>query len=208
MKIGYPRGVICLSFVPSEYLFLCSRKKIGFNKKISRKLPIVFVYYQPISCTTPVEHGWAGGTFLSGKNTRCAWAGGTFFPVVPLCQFFGCGGKWFLVLLLYLEYNTWWHVGIGILRGRMTDRWLHVYTLIFILSLKIYFFLSSRQMEKLIRGGLGNYVPPGKTPLAHMQRVFPQHTCCVWAGGVFFRCLRKVPPAHQCSASVVQELGW
>jgi hypothetical protein len=26
-----------------------------------------------------------------------------FFPVVPLCQFFGCGGKWFLVLLPYLN---------------------------------------------------------------------------------------------------------
>jgi hypothetical protein len=25
--------------------------------------------------------------------TCCAWAGGTFFPVVPLCQFFSCGGK-------------------------------------------------------------------------------------------------------------------
>jgi hypothetical protein len=26
-------------------------------------------------------------------NTHCVWAGGTFFPVVPLCQFFGYGGK-------------------------------------------------------------------------------------------------------------------
>ncbi len=29
-----------------------------------------------------------------------------FFPVVLLCQFFGSGKKWFLVLLPYLEYNT------------------------------------------------------------------------------------------------------
>jgi hypothetical protein len=35
-----------------------------------------------------------------------AWAGGTFFLVLPLCQFFGCGGNVFLVLLPYIEYNT------------------------------------------------------------------------------------------------------
>jgi hypothetical protein len=28
-----------------------------------------------------------------------------FLQVVPFCQIFGCGRKWFLVLLLYLEYN-------------------------------------------------------------------------------------------------------
>jgi hypothetical protein len=44
------------------------RRKIGFNKKTSRKLLIVYMYYQPISCTTPAEHGWAGETFLSGKK--------------------------------------------------------------------------------------------------------------------------------------------
>ncbi len=68
------------------------------------------------------------------QNTFFAWAGGTFFPVVLLCQFlvlagnrfwyfillctlsiiqlwccvsfFGSGGKKFLVLRTYLEYNT------------------------------------------------------------------------------------------------------
>jgi hypothetical protein len=30
----------------------------------------------------------------------------------------------------------------------------------------------------------------------------------MWARGTFFRCLRKVHPAHSCSACVVQELGW
>ncbi len=41
------------------------------------------------------------------KYTRCAWAGGTFFPAnLLLCQFFGSGGQYFLVLLTYLVYNT------------------------------------------------------------------------------------------------------
>ncbi len=34
---------------------------------------------------------------------------------------------------------------------------------------------------------------------------------CAWAGGTFFRCLRKVSPAHQRSAGLwylVQEFGW
>jgi hypothetical protein len=31
---------------------------------------------------------------------------------------------------------------------------------------------------------------------------------CVWAGGTFFRCLRKVPPAHSRSTCLLQELGW
>ncbi len=33
------------------------------------------------------------------------------------------------------------------------------------------------------------------------------YNCCAWAGGNFFHCLRKVPPAHSCSACVVQEIG-
>jgi hypothetical protein len=37
-------------------------------------------------------------------SLRVGWR--NFFPVVLLCQFFGCGEKWFLVLLPYLEYNT------------------------------------------------------------------------------------------------------
>ncbi len=61
-------------------------------------------------------------------SLRVGWR--NFFPVVPLCQYFGCGGKWFLVLHSYLEYNTKWHIGIGIWRGQMTDRWLHMDTLI------------------------------------------------------------------------------
>jgi hypothetical protein len=35
-----------------------------------------------------------------------------------------------------------------------------------------------------------------------------RYTRCVWAGGFFFRCLRKVPPSHLHSACVLQELGW
>ncbi len=38
--------------------------------------------------------------------------------------------------------------------------------------------------------------------------VYKRNTHCLWAGGTFFYCLRKVPPAHSCSACVLQELGW
>jgi hypothetical protein len=31
--------------------------------------------------------------------THCVWAGRTFFPVMLLCQFFGCGREKILVLL-------------------------------------------------------------------------------------------------------------
>jgi hypothetical protein len=40
LKSGCPRGVFCPSSIPSEYLFLCTRRKFGFNKKISRDLLI------------------------------------------------------------------------------------------------------------------------------------------------------------------------
>ncbi len=41
------------------------------------------------------------------KYTCCTWAGGTFFPVVVLCQFMVLAGNrfWFYILM-YLEYNT------------------------------------------------------------------------------------------------------
>jgi hypothetical protein len=64
LKLGCPHGVICLSSIASKYLFLCARRKFGLNKKIRRILLIVYVYYQPNSCTTHTEHEWAGGIFL------------------------------------------------------------------------------------------------------------------------------------------------
>jgi hypothetical protein len=42
-------------FCPLQNLFLCARQKFGFNKKIRRNLLIVYVYYQPNSCTPPTE---------------------------------------------------------------------------------------------------------------------------------------------------------
>ncbi len=69
----------------------------------------------------------------------------------------------------------------------------------FFLTFKIYVFSNSRrrddwtdwQTEKLIRHGLGNLsVPPG------LLTCITNHTRCTWAGGTFFHCLRKVPPAH------------
>jgi hypothetical protein len=43
-KIKNPLGDICPSSVPSKYLFLCARRKLGFNKKIRRKLLIMYMY--------------------------------------------------------------------------------------------------------------------------------------------------------------------
>ncbi len=41
------------------------------------------------------------------EYTRCTWAGGTFFPVVVLCQFlFLVGNRFWVDILMYLEYNT------------------------------------------------------------------------------------------------------
>jgi hypothetical protein len=34
-----------------------------------------------------------------------------------------------------------------------------------------------------------------------------KHTCCAWAVGTFFCCLRKGPPTHPHFAGVVQEFG-
>jgi hypothetical protein len=72
LKLGCPRGVFGPLSIPSEYLFLCMRRKFGFNQKIRRKSLIVYVYYQPNSCTmchTPAEHWWAWETFLRQRKT-------------------------------------------------------------------------------------------------------------------------------------------
>jgi hypothetical protein len=88
LKSGHPHGVFCPSSIPSEYLFLCARRKFGFNKKIWRNLLIFYVYYQPNSCTTHAEHEWAGGTFqrqrkkfLQPMRSGCMFCTrGTTFP--------------------------------------------------------------------------------------------------------------------------------
>ncbi len=64
LKSGCPRGVFCPSSIPSEYLFLCARKKLGFNKKICTKLLIVYMNFKPNSCNTHAEREWARRTFL------------------------------------------------------------------------------------------------------------------------------------------------
>ncbi len=49
---------------------------------------------------------WASlTTFLQVRLLHVGWR--NFFFVVPLCQIFGCGRKWFLFLLSYLEYNRY-----------------------------------------------------------------------------------------------------
>ena len=42
LKSGCPHGVFYPSSIPSKYLFLCVRRKFGFNNKIRRNLPIVY----------------------------------------------------------------------------------------------------------------------------------------------------------------------
>jgi hypothetical protein len=95
-------------------------------------------------------------------------------------------------------------------RGWTTDRKLHLDTLILIPTFEIYFFLYSRQAgewrdrqtdrqtdrqaerwtETVIRWGFCSsleYVPLGTPAARGLEELF-------------FRCLRKVSPAHQCSA--------
>jgi hypothetical protein len=63
----------------------------------------LFTSVKPHSILTKSPNGFLDSILSIHCYTHCAWAGGTFFPVVPLCQFFGCGGKMFLVLLPYLN---------------------------------------------------------------------------------------------------------
>jgi hypothetical protein len=68
LKSGCPRGVFCPLSTPSKYLFLCTRRKFGFNKKIHTKLLIDYVYFQPNYCNTHAEREWAQGTFLRQRR--------------------------------------------------------------------------------------------------------------------------------------------
>jgi hypothetical protein len=77
IKIKNPLGGICPSSVPSKYLFLCARRKFRFNKKICRKLLIVYMYYQQNSCTTTMEHGLEKPFLDSGKRLCLCLPGGT-----------------------------------------------------------------------------------------------------------------------------------
>jgi hypothetical protein len=53
------------SSVPSKYLFLRARRKFGFNKKIRRKLFIVYMNYQPNSCTSIHLQSWMGWSTIT-----------------------------------------------------------------------------------------------------------------------------------------------
>jgi hypothetical protein len=59
---------------------------------MKEKLPIFLIaallLHIPLLALTDIQND--GQT---KEYTHCAWAGGTFFPVVLLCQYFGCGGK-------------------------------------------------------------------------------------------------------------------
>ncbi len=68
LKSGCPRGVFGSSSIPPKYLFLCTRRKSGFNKKIHTKLHVVYMYFQPNSCNAHADHEWAQGTFLRQRR--------------------------------------------------------------------------------------------------------------------------------------------
>jgi hypothetical protein len=126
IKSGCPRGVFCLSSIPSENLFLCTRRKFGFNKKTRTKLLIVYVYFQPNSC-----------------NTRRAWMGSrNFSKTAEKSSSSPCA-------VGVYEFSYWTqiffsHIGIGIQRGWTTE---HIGTLIFIPMWKFFVFWYSRQSE-------------------------------------------------------------
>ncbi len=99
----------------------------------------------------------------------------SFFPVVLLCQIFGCGGKWFLVLLPYLEHNRYM-MGCrnryfkGTEDGQMTPCGYPNFNS-YIKNLCVLVFQTDGQTDRrtdrwtetLIRGGFRNLsVPPGK----------------------------------------------
>jgi hypothetical protein len=44
------------------------KKKIWVQQENIRNLLIIYVYYQPNSCTAYAEHEWAGGTFLRQRT--------------------------------------------------------------------------------------------------------------------------------------------
>jgi hypothetical protein len=81
-------------------------------------------------------------------------------PLVPLCQIFGCGGKWFLVLLPYLEYNRYImgcrnRYSEGTEDGQMTPRgYPNINS--YVKKLRVLVFQIDRQTDR-----------PRNTPIAH-----------------------------------------
>ncbi len=94
IRVSYPHGVFCPSSIPSEYLFLCARRKFGFNKKIRINLPIVH----------SLRVGWRNSfsvlRFLQPTRSECTQQ---WICDVPLRQFFSCSRKKFSVLLTNLQ---------------------------------------------------------------------------------------------------------
>ncbi len=124
------------SFLTNMKNFLCKMKLVNHHSIPSthaeRKITVrshntILLHIPLLALTHPQTE------LQRNEYTRCAWPGGTFFPVVllcqflvlagyrfwfyilmyleyntvvALCQFFGSGRKWFLVLRTYLVYNT------------------------------------------------------------------------------------------------------
>jgi hypothetical protein len=97
LKSGCPRGVFCPLSIPPKYLFLCMRRKFGFNKKIRRKSLIVYVYYHTkflhyLPYTRRALMGWrnflktAEKKFLQPTRSGCGYPAHTgliFLSVHP-----------------------------------------------------------------------------------------------------------------------------
>ena len=60
-------------------------------------LVLLTLFYSTLLALTALTDRWRV------KYARFAWAGGTFFPVVLLCQFFGCSGKQFVLVQFELK---------------------------------------------------------------------------------------------------------
>ncbi len=91
-------------------------------RTLKEKLPIFLInnllLHIPLLALTDRQN-YRGRELQRNEYTRYVWAGGTFFPVVLLCQFFGCGGKsfrWYLptipIVLLCVFFvaagNSFW----------------------------------------------------------------------------------------------------
>ncbi len=100
-----------------------------------------------------------------------------------------------------------WFLGVSIVTRRDLQRSIVIYLNLAIYceswwyTLRMYLRLDSIQTIKKR--------PFSEAHIFHNSENYKnRYTCCALAGGTYFCCLRKVPPAPPRSACVLQELGW